>query len=58
MEKEELKKKVLMRRVAIKIIKLFFEFYSGPVTAIDSEETAMNRTDSNLMELSVLPGYY
>lgn len=37
--------------------KVFFEFYSGPVTAIDSEETAMNRTDSNLMELSVLPGW-
>lgn len=37
--------------------KIFFEFYSGPVTAIVSEETAMNRTGSNLMELSILPGW-
>ena len=37
--------------------KVFFEFYSGPVTAIVSEETAMNRTGSNLMEPSVLPGW-
>ena len=48
-------KKTLMRRVAIKT--KYFLCYSGPVTAIVSEETAMNRTGSNLMEPSVLPGW-